>query len=78
MRESTDRTLLGAASQGALGNNHRIAEAQHEEQVDQEEDTAAVFCGEIGKTPDITQTDGGAGRRKNETETGGKTTPLTF
>ena len=56
----------GHAANGGLGYDHRIAEGHRQNNVDQQENTAAVFGRQIGKAPDVPQADGRARRGENK------------
>ena len=66
------RTLAGLAANRNLGDQQGEAEGQRQDQIDQQEQTAAVFGGQIGKTPDITKTYSAACRRQDKTQTAGE------
>ena len=48
------------ASDGGLGNDHGVAEGERQQDINEEENSSAVFCCEVGKTPDISKSDGSA------------------
>ena len=55
MRKCTDWTLPCHSADCCLRDDQRVAEGQHEDQVHQQKNTAAVFGSEIRKSPDVTQ-----------------------
>ena len=66
--ECTDGALPCRASDGSLRYDHRVSESQRQQDVDQQEDPAAVLGSKIWKAPDIAQSDGGTGCREHITD----------
>ena len=52
---------LGSSADGHIGGEQGKAEGQHQHQIGQQEDAAAVLGGEIGKPPDVANTNGASG-----------------
>ena len=63
-----DGTLAGHAADGGFGDDHRIAEGHGQDDIDQQENAAAVLCRQIGEAPDVPQPDGRARRGKDEAD----------
>ena len=49
---------MGGPADHELGKDQRQAYQQDQEQVKKQESGAAVYAGQVGKTPDIAQSDG--------------------
>ena len=64
---SNGRFLRRAAEQ-YLGDHDRKTDDGDADQIYQDKRTTTVFAGDVGKLPDVPQTDRRTGRRKNETE----------
>ena len=60
------------ASDGGLGNDHGVAEGERQQDINEEENSSAVFCCEVGKTPDISKSDGSACCSQHVTDFAGK------
>ena len=67
-RIGTDGALLRASSDRDVGGQQREAEGQHQHEIDQQEEPTAVLRCEVRETPEITDADGTAGRRKDESD----------
>ena len=65
---SADRALAGHAADRSLRNDHRVAEGHRQNDVYQQENSAAVFGGQIRKAPDVAEADGAARRRQDEAD----------
>ena len=63
-----DGAFAGHAADGGFDDNHRIAEGHGQDDIDQQENAAAVLCGQIGEAPDVPQPDGRARRGKDEAD----------
>ena len=61
-RESAHRALLGHPAQSRLRHDHGIAERHGQQDIDQQEDPAAVFRGQIREAPDVPKANGRARR----------------
>ena len=53
--ERAHGAFLGHAPQGGLGHDEDIAECDDQDQVDEQEDPAAVFGRQVGEAPDVPQ-----------------------
>ena len=71
---SADRALAGHAADRSLRNDHRVAEGHRQNDVYQQENSAAVFGGQIRKAPDVSEADGRARSRKDKANLAGKGT----
>ena len=71
--ERTHRTLARQTAQRRFGDHHGVPEGEGQDKIGQKEHAAAVFCGQIRKTPDVSQTDGRACCRQNITQFAGET-----
>lgn len=60
--------LCVRAADGDVGGQQRKAERQHQHEVDQQEQPAAVLCREIGEAPEIPDADCASGSREHEAE----------
>ena len=60
--ERTDRAFARHAAQRRLGDDHGIAERHGQQDIDQQEDPAAVFRGQIREAPDVPKANGRARR----------------
>ena len=67
--------LAGLTADGDLGNQQGEAESQGQDQVAQQEDAAAILGGQVGETPDVTQTHRAAGCRQHKTQGTGEAAP---
>ena len=56
-----------------LGDHERKAECDHEHQIDQQENTAAILRSQIGEAPQVAQAHRGACRRQHEADAAGET-----
>ena len=70
----SDGALCGLSADGDLGGQQSKAKGQSQDNVGQQENTAAVLGCQIRKAPDIAQTDGRACRSQNKTQ---RTTEIT-
>ena len=66
--ESTGRTFVCHTAESGLGQQHGVAEGEGQDDVDDEKGAAAVFGGQIGKTPDVSQSHRGTGCGQNIAE----------
>ena len=64
----TYRTFAGHTSKRGFSYDHGVTEGQCQQNIDKQENTAAVFGRKIWKTPYISKTNGGTRRRKDEAE----------
>ena len=55
-----------------FGHDERVAEGEHENEIDQQEDASSVLGGEIGESPDVSETYGRTGHGENKTYVAGK------
>ena len=60
--ERADRAFARHAAQRRLGDDHGIAERHGQQDIDQQEDPAAVFRGQIREAPDVPKANGRARR----------------
>ena len=67
-----DGAFLRPAADGDIGGQKRKAKRQHEREIDEEEQSAAVLGGQIREPPQIPDADGAAGRGQNEADLAGK------
>ena len=74
--EGTDGAEAGLTADENFGGHKRKAEGHSQNDVNEKEDTSAVFSCKVGETPDVTQTDSRACSRKNEADLAGKITSL--
>ena len=65
---SAYRALLCHTSQSCLCYDHGVAEGQGQNDINQKENTAAVFGGQVRKAPDIAQAYGSACSRKHKAQ----------
>ena len=72
------RAFAGHAADGGLGHDHGIAEGHGQNNIDQQEDAAAVFGCQIGKAPDVPQADGRACGGQDKADLAGKRTSFLF
>ena len=66
----------GFPADGDLCDQQSEAEGQSQDQVAQQEQSAAVLGSQIGKTPDVAQAHGAAGSRQHEAQGTGERAPL--
>ena len=66
--ECAHRAFLGHPAQRRLGHDHGVAESEGEDDVDEQENAAAVLCCEIGETPDIAEAYRSACRREDKAD----------
>ena len=76
--EGVQRVLLGPAADGHVRGQQCEAEGQHQHQIHQQEQAAAVFGAEIGEAPDIADAYGTACGRQNEAQRAAETTVFVF
>ena len=76
--ERANRALAGHAAERGLCYDHGIAERHGQNDVDEQENTAAVFGGQIRKAPDVAEADGRAGGREHKADLSGKRTSFVF
>ena len=74
--ESAHRAFSGHAAQCGLGHDHRVAEGDRQQDIDEQENAAAVFGRQIGETPDVAQAHRSTGCRQNKADLAGKGTAL--
>ena len=67
-----DGAFVRPAADGNVGGQQREAERQHQHEVDQQEQPAAVLRREIGEAPEIPDADCAPGSREHEAELPGK------
>ena len=67
-----DGAFAGHAADGGFRDDHGIAEGQRQQDVDQQEDAAAVLGRQIGEAPDVAKAHGGPGRGEHEPDLAGK------
>ena len=72
------RSFAGHAADGGLGHDHGIAEGHGQDDIDQQENAAAVLGGQVGKAPDVPQADGRACGGQDKADLAGKGTSLMF
>ena len=58
----------GLSADGNFSHHQRKAKCYRENNVDEQEDTTAVFCRKIGETPKVSESDCRTCRRQNETD----------
>ena len=73
LRVGRQLALLGLAPDGNLGQHQREAERRHQDQVDEEEGSAAVLGREIRETPEVSETNRRRRGRQHEGERPGPT-----
>ena len=73
-----DRTFVGHAAQGGLSHNHRVAEGERQHNINQQENTAAVFSRQVREPPDIAQPHRCPGRRQHKAEFTGEAASVFF
>ena len=71
-----DTGQAGLTAQGDLGDHQGEAEGQSQDDVDQQENAAAVLGGQIGEAPQVAQTDCGASSGQNKTDAAGETASI--
>ena len=76
MAVSTHRALAGHPAQRRFGNDHGVAKGDSQQDVDEQKNAAAVFCGQIREAPDIAQPDRRTGGGQHESEFAGKRAAL--
>ena len=69
----SDGTLLCAAANGNIRGEQRKAKGQHQCQIHQQKQTAAVLCGKVGKTPQIAHAHRTSGGSKHKADLSRKT-----
>ena len=62
------RTVTGAAAQSHLSHQHREADHQHNQQVQQQKRATAPLGSPVGKAPEISQADGTASGRQHKSQ----------
>ena len=62
----SDRILLTATAKHNLRHHYRNTNRRNTQQVNQYKSTPAIFTGNIGKFPNVTQTDCGTGCSQNK------------
>ena len=75
-RERADRAFAGHTAQCGFRHNHCVAESYGQHNVDQQKNTAAVFGGKVGETPDVAKPDGGPGGGQHKSNFARKGTAL--
>ena len=60
--------FAGRAAHGKFHDQQRESKGDKEQNIDDDEKSAAVFTGNIGESPDVAQTDGTAGGKKKESD----------
>src|SRR5699024_1567021 len=75
---SADAGQTGLASDGDLSDHQREAEGDGQNDIDQKEGTAAVLCGEVRETPQVSETNGRASRGKDKADAAGKAAAFFF
>mgnify|MGYP002511576078 CR=1 FL=1 len=73
-----ERALAGLTADGDLGGQQSKTKGQRQNDIDQQEDAAAVLGCQIGETPDVAQTDGRACRSQNKAQRTGEITAFLF
>ena len=73
-----DRVFAGLAADGDIRSQKSKSEGESQNQVDQNEQTAAVLGCKIGESPEISDADGTSCRRHDKAELPGKTVFLVF
>ena len=66
--ESADGRSLRRPTQQDLGGHHRQAHQRDAQEIDEDERASPVNPRDVGKLPDVTESDGGPRRRQNEPE----------
>ncbi len=66
--ESTDRVLLALPPEQDLRNHNRNPDHRDRREIDEHEGAAIVLEGDIWKFPEVSESDGAASRRKNESQ----------
>ena len=74
--ERAHRAFLGHPAQRRLGHDHGVAEGEGEDDVDEQEDAAAVLGRKIGKAPDVAEAHRRACSGENESDLARKGAPL--
>ena len=72
MTVGTAGTLSCHSSQRCLGNHHRVAEGHSQNDIGQNKNPSTVLCGQIGETPDITESHSGTGSSEDVSQFTGK------
>ena len=73
---SSYRAFFRHAADGCLRYDHGVAECQSKKNVDQQKNSAAVFCCQIRETPDISQSYRSTRSGKHEPELSGEAASL--
>ena len=76
MAVSAHRAFAGHPAQRRLGHDHGVAEGEGEDDVDEQEDAAAVLGRKIGKAPDVAEAHRRACSGENESDLARKGAPL--
>ena len=71
-RERAHGAFAGHAAQSGFRHDHRIAEGERQQDVNEQKNTAAVLGGQIREPPDVAQPDGGTGSGQHKAEFAGK------
>ena len=67
-----DAGQTGFAADGDLGNHQRKAEGDGQNDIHQQENAAAVLCGQIGESPEVAKTYRRTGRCQHKADAAGK------
>ena len=73
-----DGTLLGAAANGDIRGEQRETEGQHQHQIHQQKQTAAIFCGKVREPPQVADTHRTSGGSKDKSDLSGETACFLF
>ena len=76
MAVSAHRAFAGHPAQRRFSNDHGVAKGDSQQDVDEQKNAAAVFCGQIREAPDVSQPDRRTGGGQHESEFAGKRTAL--
>ena len=76
MAVSAHRAFAGHPAQRRFGNDHGVAKGDSQQDVDEQKNAAAVFCGQIREAPDVSQPDRRTGGGQHESEFAGKRAAL--
>ena len=73
-----DGTLLGAASDGDIRGEQGETEGQHQHQIHQQKQTAAILCGKVREPPQVADTHRTSGGSKDKSDLSGETACFLF
>ena len=73
-----DGALLGASSDGDIRGEQGETEGQHQHQIHQQKQTAAILCGKVRKPPQVADTHRTSGGSKDKSDLSGETACFLF